>query len=102
MTLSRVETEIEGSPEEIIKIIKNLENRKKNPTTKEISLIEQIDEDTAIYYQVLTFPVPFMSDRDFVCAYGVIREADSTYFIQKSIEHDSKPVTKKNVRSIMH
>ena len=69
---------------------------------KEISVIEQIDEDTAIFYQVITFPVPFMSDRDFVCAYGVIREADSTYFIQKSIEHDSKPVTNQNVRAIMH
>ena len=43
-----------------------------------------------------------MSDRDFVVASGVFRENETAYYIQKSIEHDSKPVNKNNVRCIMH
>ena len=43
-----------------------------------------------------------MSDREFVVASGVFRENETVYYVQKSIEHDSKPVNKKNVRGIHH
>ena len=49
-------------------------------------------------------PIMLMSDREFLVASGVFRENETgtAYYIQKSIEHDSKPVNKKNVRGIMH
>jgi hypothetical protein len=103
LNLTRIETEIDGSPEEIIKELKNLELRKsQDKNLIEISMIEQIDENTGIYYTLENLPIMFMVNRDFVVLYGVVKQDDTTYFIQRSTEHLSKPVTKKNLRAIIH
>ena len=103
LNLIRIETEIDGSPEEIIKELKNLELRKsQDKNLIEISMIEKIDENTAIYYMLVNLPIMFMANREFVVLYGVVKENDTTYFIQCSTEHPSKPVTNKNVRAIIH
>ena len=55
LRLSKIETEIDASPEEIIKFLKNIEARaalSKNldKNIKEWIVIEQVDEETAIFY----------------------------------------------------
>ncbi|CAD8137885.1 unnamed protein product [Paramecium octaurelia] len=96
LKINRIEAQVDVDPEAFISLVTNMTKKKEYDSNfEEGRVIEQLDQNTTIYYARGKPPVFIVDARDFCVITRVYKLGDGHYLaITKSIEHPQAPLVK--------